>query len=262
MATNSPQDSGIGAAPAADQDAAKPYSLWLIKRLIKSKRKKTLGEFPVAPVFYAFAIGAPIMLVGLPLGALTIVHLSGCCTNQSIGDLISFWGSVFGGMLALFGTLITAVFVISAFRIDKSAKAEAAAAAAESVGEFIVKNETQLLRRIDEWLGSVESRAADIVAKMETARSKAVERIDAEMATVEDASREAVARMSEVRDNVAQRGRQTADVMDEAASDVADAKAAAVDRIGMEVAEVERVAEEAKAKIDAQSEPPTSGSQG
>ena len=95
MATNSAQGSGTGAAPATTQTATNsaggpgaedpttqkaespnPYSLPIVER--KAERKDT-GKFPVAPIFVGFAIGGPIMLVGLPLGALLIVHHSGCC---------------------------------------------------------------------------------------------------------------------------------------------------------------------------------------
>lgn len=259
----STSDAPAAADPGASTKPSNPYSLWLLERLINSTRGKTLRDFPVAAVFLAFAIGAPITLVGLPLGAMKIVHHYGCCTNQSIADLISFWGSAFGGMLALFGILITAVFVISAFRIDKSARAEAVAAAAESVAEFIVKQRAQLLELIDQWLGVVKTKRDEAIAAMDAEIETVVSVGNQAVRRIEAASKEAVAQMAQVRDDVAGSGQQTKETMDQAASDVADQKTTAIERIGAELAEVERVAAEARDRIERQQpdQPPPSDSQ-
>lgn len=280
MTSESGQDSGTGAAsPTSDKEVLPPnaFSLRRLKRMAKSKRQGALGKLPVAPIFFAFAIGAPIMLVGLPLGALWIVQQSGCCPNQSIEHLISFWGSVLGGMLALFGTLIAAVFVITAFRIDKSARAEAAAEAADSLGKFVVEYKRELLVLIEKWLRKVKSKKAKAKARMEAAstavesakaaaisridsarnaaeaaKDTAIERIDSARAAAESASEDAVAEIGEVRDNVARSGEQATTAMDQATVDVDRRRGAAIERIEAEVAEVVRAVAEARARIQAQ----------
>ena len=217
--------------PAADDD---PYSLWLLTRLFKSRRKETDVDFPLSPVFLRFAVAAPIMLVGLPLGALAIVHLTGCCSNESLTSFFTFWGSVLAGMLALFGMLIAAVFVITAFRIDKSAAAEARSAAEQTVTEFILKYRDELVKQIDDWMDMVKSHKRDTIAYMN------------------DVKKDAESAIKEIQAQVDQKANETKDAMDQAAQDVAAEKGAAVERIGTEFAEVERSAQEAKAAIEAE----------
>jgi len=65
------------------------------------------------------------MLMGFPLLALKITQ-SKCCFFEldSLSSLLTFWGAVFAGSIALFGMLITGVFIITAFRVDQQAKLE------------------------------------------------------------------------------------------------------------------------------------------
>ena len=278
MTSDSAQDSTIPAA--TDKD--------LLNRFYKPWRKEALGEFPFKLIFVAFAIAAPITLVGLPLGALAIVHLSGCCTSQPPDSFLTFWGGLFAGMLALFGMLIAAVFVISAFRIDKSAKAEARMAAEEAISNFILQHKRDLLNQVDKWAKAVETLKNNTVASIsaagdaaesakktaigridaargaaESAMDAAIGRIDAATTAAESASESAVVEIAEVRENVVRNGEQTTAAMEQAAGDVDARKTAAIDEIGTEVAEVERVAAEAKARIEAQrpDESPPSDSQ-
>ena len=173
-------------------------------------------------------------LVGLPLGALAIVHLTGCCSNESLTSFFTFWGSVLAGMLALFGMLIAAVFVITALRIDKSAEAEARSAAEEAVGEFILKYQEELVKQIDQRMTNVNSHRRDTIAYMDDAKKDAESAIKRTLAEVD------------------QKAIETRGAMDQAAQDVAAERAAAVERIDSEVAGIERSAEEAKAAIEAE----------
>ena len=225
MAANSAQ------APASREN---PYSFWLLKKKTKDKRKGRLGMFPVASIFVCFAIGAPIMLVGLPLGALWIVHESGCCTGGSVANVLTFWGSVLAGMLTLFGMLVTAVFVISAFRIDKSAKAEAGVAAAEYAGNFFVEYKAAILREIDKRMEQATEYFVVAKTKTQTAKKDAIVAIHTAKAVAESASKTAVRTIGK------------------AVGDVDERKTAAIKRIDEHVAEVERAAAEAKARIQAQ----------
>lgn len=242
MTTDSVQDSTD--RTATDQE--------LLSRLYKPWRKEALGEFPFKLIFVVFGVAAPIMLVGLPVAALAIVHLSDCCTNQSMASFLTFWGGLFGGMLALFGTLIAAVFVISAFRIDKSAKAEARMAAEDAISDFILDHRRELLEKVDAWAHEVESR-----------KNRTLKSIDTAKAAAESASKEAVAEVERVSREVVQKGRQMTEDVDQATRDLADEKAVAIERIEAEVGEVERAAAEAKAKFQTErpDESPPSDSQ-
>ena len=253
MTTDSAEGSDAGAEGATTPDAARgPYSLWLFDRLKESRSNET-GEFPLAAVFIRFAIAAPFLLVGLPLVALAIVQFSGCCTSQSTAGFLTFWGSLFAGMLALFGVLIAAVFVISAFRIDKSAKAEAQMAAEDAVAKFIVKYKEELLGRVDTWLSEVE-----------LAKKVAIESIDTAKIAAESKSETAVTEIEKAQSDVEQRAKQTTDAMGKAARDVEKAKTDAVEQMESAATEVERVSAEIKARLESQrpDESPPDDSQG
>ena len=73
----------------------------------------------------AGAIGIPIAgvtLVGFPLLALNVAQGVDCCFNESVAGLITFWAAVLAGMLALFGLLISGIYIFTAFKIDIGAK--------------------------------------------------------------------------------------------------------------------------------------------
>ena len=85
------------------------------------------------------ALGAA-MLMGFPLGALHITQDT-CCFFEldSLSSLLTFWGAVFAGFLALFGLLISGVFVITAFKVERQAKLEARDVARKTVEEIAEK---------------------------------------------------------------------------------------------------------------------------
>ena len=59
--------------------------------------------------------------MGLPLGAVFIVNSSGCCFANGPEGVVTFWAALTAGFLALFGMLITGVFIITAFKVDDKA---------------------------------------------------------------------------------------------------------------------------------------------
>lgn len=238
MTTNSTQGSGEDAA------SDNPYSLRLRARAFERfthGRKGGHDTFPLPAIFLSILAVAPIMVVGLPLAAFWIVQHSGCCSDGPLASEGNFWGSAIAGMLALFGMLITAVFIITAFRVDKNAKFEAIVAATDGVGEFLDKYKVELLEGIDGWAGEAEAE-----------KDRAIKRIDAATIAAESASNTALANIEEVRQNVVQRGEQAVETINAETSDVANARTTAVERIEAEVAEVERVAAEARARIEAE----------
>ena len=74
------------------------------------------------PIGAAFLAAAPIALVVFPLFALKITADADCCFDDSPSDLMTFWGAVLAGMLALFGLLISGIYIFTAFKIDIGAK--------------------------------------------------------------------------------------------------------------------------------------------
>lgn len=78
-------------------------------------------------------IGAIVLLMALPLGAVWIVSNAGCCVFDAMENVATFWGSLTAGFLALFGMLIAGVYVITTFRTDAMARAEAHNAAASYI---------------------------------------------------------------------------------------------------------------------------------
>lgn len=255
MATDSAEDSAQGPVEDAAKQAAdtEPYSLRLRDRVLgRESSKKDDDKFPLLVIFVGIVVAAPIMLVGLPLATLWIVQQTGCCANASVASVENFWGSLITGMLALFGTLVAAVFIITSFRIDKSAKAEAESAAVSTVSDFLDRYRCELFAEIDRWAKGVES-----------LRDTATVRISAAREAAETQSEAAVKRIAAVREDVDTRGQQTTETMEQAARDVAEARVSAIRRIGAEAEEVERVAAEVTARIRARQpgETPPSGSQ-
>lgn len=70
-------------------------------------------------------IAAVVLLVGLPIGTVLIVNLSGCCLTSGPEHIITFWASMIAGFLTLFGMVITGVFVLTAFKTEANAANEA-----------------------------------------------------------------------------------------------------------------------------------------
>lgn len=70
-------------------------------------------------------IGAVVLLFGLPIGAVWVVNSSGCCLANGTESLVTFWASLSAGFLALFGMVVTGVFIVTAFRVNAEARAEA-----------------------------------------------------------------------------------------------------------------------------------------
>ena len=238
-------DAAAAASPESPEPAKKktpsPYSLKLFELLFKSERTKTLGEFPLPYILFRFAIIAPIMLLGLPLGALAIVHLTGCCANESVVSFFTFWGSVLAAMLALFGMLIAAVFVITALRIDKNAKIEARAAAVDAVQKFLLMYKREFLKQIDKWSRQVKSKKKDAIECIETAKQ-----------ATELKRQDATSAIDKARKETDEEAKQAKEAMTQAARDVETEKDTAVGRIGEEETEFKRSIKDAKTRIEAE----------
>ena len=122
----------------------------------------------IALIFVPVAIvAAVILLVGLPLGALGIVHYSGCCFADGPEDVVTFWAALTAGFLALFGGLITAVFIITAFRIDTTAKMEARLQADKALDTYLRRYKDNVIKQIEDVVEQVSRRGHNAKAGIE-----------------------------------------------------------------------------------------------
>ena len=95
-------------------------------------------------------ISAVVLLVGLPIGAVLIVSSSGCCLANGPENIVTFWASMTAGFLALFGMVVTAVFIITAFRVDATARAKAQLAARDEVWKYIEQYKAKLAKDLED----------------------------------------------------------------------------------------------------------------
>lgn len=167
------------------------------------------------------AIAALVLLVGLPIGAVLIVNLSGCCFANSPENVITFWASMIAGFLTLFGMVVTGVFVLVAFKTKEIAKAEAQSEAnetARSVAVFEARKaaETFIRSRRGELFEALEQ-AKDDVADAATN----VKRFGEEVVTIRA---DATALHSEATEEIAAARDQTLNTAREAQADIGGAQ--------------------------------------
>lgn len=94
-------------------------------------------------------VGAVLLLVGLPIGAVWFMTISDCCLTASAETTITFWASMIAGFVALFGMLITGVFVVTAFRVDATARSVARESADKAVDTYIRRYKKKMIEEID-----------------------------------------------------------------------------------------------------------------
>ena len=138
-------------------------------------------------------VGAIVLLTGLPLGSVFIVNSLGCCFTDGPENLVTFWAALTAGFLALFGMLVTSVFIITAFRVDATAqlKADKAArhAADEAVNTYLERYKAKLFEEIEEVKVSVEKAAEEA--------KKAISKAHQEIETQRDAAAGAITNAQE-----------------------------------------------------------------
>ena len=168
-------------------------------------------------------IGAIVLLMALPLGAVWIVSNAGCCVFDAMENVATFWGSLTAGFLALFGMLIAGVYVITTFRTDAMARAEAHNAAASYI--------THEKKGFDDDLEKFQREVRAGKERVEREREAATYKIRRDIKSVEDTAKEAsdsvVSKLQDVEDQ-----RTDAVQKIDAARDAAEAAAeAAIERI-------------------------------
>ncbi len=98
-------------------------------------------------------IGAVILLLGLPLGAVWIMSTSSCCFAEGGASTLTFWAASVAGFLTLFGMLITGAYIITAFRVDATARVvandAARTAADKAVTTYLKRYKKHLFEEVE-----------------------------------------------------------------------------------------------------------------
>ena len=191
-------------------------------------------EIPFRVVVPIVLIGAVVLLMGLPLGAVFIVNSSGCCFTNGPEGVVTFWAALTAGFLALFGMLITGVFIITAFKVDDKARAEAWEAADKAVTSYLNRYSEKELQKIAEIKGRIEK----AVQSIETQRAAAAEAIANEQQAATEAANESKREIEAARAGV-----------EEARAGVEEQHSKAISAIDRLREEVENAAEDARERI-------------
>ena len=183
----------------------------------------------------AVLIAAVVLLVGLPLGAVWIMNMSGCCLTGGSERVITFWASMIAGFLTLFGMLVTGVFVLTAFKNKAEAQSEARqvahevskAAAHQAAQTFLEERKGELFQSLHEAVDEVAQQAA----KIKDLRNKATELVK-DVSELTDAASKAQGTIDTARDatsNAASKAQGAIDAARDATSDAASKAQGAID---------------------------------
>ena len=149
---------------AGKDDEVKRY----LQPLFEELNEPTVRETPKYTTVMAWAVCVGLLtLVVLPLGSLWISSNYFCCfDNDSLQNQLTFWAAMLGGFLALFGIVISGLFVVFALRIDYGAKLEASRHAVKAAIEFIKIDHKKLLKdfakKTEDFLSSVAKKKKEI----------------------------------------------------------------------------------------------------
>lgn len=136
-------------------------------------------------------ISAVVLLAGLPLGAVFILSNSNCCLANGPENVVTFWASMTAGFLALFGMVVTGVFIIVAFRTDTIARAEARLAADKAAKTYIQRYRESLFKKMEAAKYQVTERAVAVVREIQEQKNKASDAIASAQGETANAARKA-----------------------------------------------------------------------
>jgi len=218
-------------------------------------------------------ISAVVLLVCLPVSALLIVNSTDCCLADGPEKIITFWASMIAGFLTLFGMLVTAVFIITAFRVDATARDKARSAARKEVWTYIEHYHSNLAEQIQVLEGVVEEMKADVTASGESAKQAFTEARN-EVGKERDQASAAITRARNETTNAASEAQRTIDEARNQAEAAGDEAQAAIRSASQEVERqrdetirvfdsarqgVEDAARAARDRIDRAEDPPQGG---
>ena len=150
---------------------------------------------------------------------------------------MTFWAALTAGFLALFGMLITGVFIITAFKVDDKARAEAWEAADKAVTSYLNRYSEKELQKIAE-IAEIKGRIEKAVQSIETQRAEAAEAIANEQQAATEAANESKREIEAARAGV-----------EEARAGVEEQHSKAISAIDRLREEVENAAEDARERI-------------
>lgn len=175
-------------------------------------------------------IGAIVLLMGLPLAAVWIVSNSSCCISDGMVNVTTFWASLTAGFLALFGLVITGVFVITSFRTDATARAEAS----NAVATYIQLNKETFfeeLRKFQKELADGTEQVKTCAKEVKEKTKVASEQIERDRKTVEDLANDAKQSIGKALNGVEEQRVEAMGEIEAARRAVEEAAATARDRI-------------------------------
>ena len=151
-----------------------------LQPLFERLEELTLREPPNYTKLMAWAVCVGLLtLVALPLGSLWISSNYFCCfDNDSLQNQLTFWAAMLGGFLALFGIVISGLFVVFALRIDHGAAMEASRYAVKAAIEFIEFDPERLLEKFEERTNEFSSLVKEKEEKIEEKIDEAKKKID------------------------------------------------------------------------------------
>ena len=155
----------------------------------------TLMVFIIVPIVAAAAV---ILLVGLPLGTVWIMNSSNCCLADGPENMLTFWASMMAGFLALFGMVVTAVFIITAFRIDATARDKAQIAARDEVWTYI----RNYRKKLNEDLCNLESLVGELTEDVKKCAGEAKDAFSEAQKDVEKEQRAAITAIAKALEDV------------------------------------------------------------
>lgn len=201
-------------------------------------------------------ISAAVLLVCLPAGALLIVNSTGCCTANGPESVVTFWASMMAGFLALFGMLITGVFVITSLRVEATARAQAQTEAREEVWKYIRRYQSELVEQIRALVSEMQKEGKEAEGEITAARDEVRAQQSEASRAIANAQREATSTAAEarraiggVRDETTDAARQAQEVISGARSQTTDAATQAQEAIDRARQEVDAAAQAARDRI-------------
>ncbi len=193
---------------------------------------------PWAVVVPVVLVGAVVLLVGLPLGAVLILSSSGCCLVSGPEYLITFWASMIAGFLALFGLVVTGVSIITAFRTDSTARAEAQHVADKAARTYLKRYKENLFEEMAAARDCVKAKRSAVVAEIqaqEDAASGAIDGARQQTTSLANEAQQAIDGAREQTTNLASEAQQIIDGIRERIGTAASEAQGTIDTASQEV---------------------------
>ena len=196
-----------------------------------------------------------ITLIALPLGAVWISSNSDCCFNDSLSNQLTFWAAMLAGFIALFGIVISGLFVVFAMRIDYGATLEAVKNTMKIVMEFININPQKILEEFFKTVKRFVKKAnkfESLVSKAEGKVKNAEEKIDkciTEFCSKRSKWNEEAEEINQSMQKLKEKLEDTDNEISQIVDDVKASSEAAIERIDELVASVEQASDAALRRL-------------